>query len=231
MSTTTTGMRDTGVVPSAAARWGLVVPVKRLALAKTRLGPPHGPYGEAARQDFALAFAADVVTAALGCPLVGVLVVVTDDPLAAATLGGLGAEIVADSPDAGHNAALEHGAALARSRFHAGGVATLSADLPCLTAGALTAALGQVADGVRAFVPDASGSGTTLLAAGIGAALGAAYGPGSAERHRRSGAAMLDVPAGLRLDVDTAEDLAGARALGVGPATAALLAALASRVA
>ena len=218
-------------MPSAAARWGLVVPVKQLALAKTRLGPPHGPYGDRARQDLALAFASDVVAAGLGCPLVGVLVVVTDDPLAAAALGALGAQIVADTPDAGHNAALEHGAALARSRFRAAGVAALSSDLPCLTAGALTDALGQVPAGSRAFAPDAGGSGTTLLAAGAGAALAAAYGPGSAERHRRSGATQLDVPAGLRLDVDTAEDVARARSLGVGPATAALLLALTGQVA
>ena len=208
---------------SAAARWGLVVPVKRLTLAKTRLGQPYGPYSDAARQDLALAFAADVVTAGLRCPLVGVVVVVTDDPLASAALGALGAQVVPDAPDAGHNAALEHGAALARSRFQAVGVATLSADLPCLTAGALAAALGQVDEGDRAFAPDAAGTGTTLLAAGPGAALDAAYGPGSAERHRRSGAVLLEVAAGLRLDVDTADDLVRARALGVGAATAALL--------
>ena len=224
-------MQDTDPVRSAAARWGLVVPVKRLVLAKTRLGRPYGPYLDDVRQELALAFASDVVTAALRCPSVGVVVVVTDDPLAAATLQSLGAQVVADTPDAGHNAALEHGAALARSRYQAAGVATLSADLPCLTAEALTAALRQVGATSRAFAPDATGTGTTLLAAGADAALAAAYGPGSAERHRLSGAVPLDVAAGLRLDVDTAEDLVRARALGVGAATAAVLTGLAGRVA
>ena len=171
------------------------------------------------------------MTAALRCPLVGLVVVVTDDPVAGASLAALGAQTVADTPDAGHNAALEHGAALVRSRFPAAGVATLSADLPCLTAGALTQALSQVGADSRAFAPDAGGTGTTLLAAGPHAALAAAYGPGSAERHRLSGAAPLEVAAGLRLDVDTADDLVRARALGVGAATAAVLVDLAGRVA
>ena len=55
-----------------AVSWGLVVPVKRLVLAKTRLSS----YGDAARQDLALAFALDVVAAALAAPsVVQVLVV------------------------------------------------------------------------------------------------------------------------------------------------------------
>ena len=42
--------------------WGVVVPVKRLTRAKTRLGA----YGSVLRAELALAFAADVVAAALG---------------------------------------------------------------------------------------------------------------------------------------------------------------------
>ena len=49
-----------------AVSWGVVVPVKRLALAKTRLAS----YRDDLRQALALAFAADVVDAALGCALV-----------------------------------------------------------------------------------------------------------------------------------------------------------------
>ncbi len=207
---------------SAALRWGLVVPVKRLALAKTRLGPPLGAYADDARQDLALAFASDVVAAGVRCPLIGTVLVVTDDQRAGQTLALLGAQVVADNPDAGLNPALEHGAELVRSRFAADGVATVSADLPCLTAEILADALSRVGEGTRAFAADASGRGTTLLAAGPGAALSPAYGPGSAQRHRGSGATELAAVAALRLDVDTEQDLARALALGVGAATAAV---------
>ena len=50
----------------ASRRWCLVLPVKRLSGAKTRLGPPYD--GDRAR--LALAFALDTAAAALACPLV-----------------------------------------------------------------------------------------------------------------------------------------------------------------
>src|SRR3954451_14868062 len=68
---------DCFVVPPS--RWGIVVPVKRLTIAKTRLQS----YGDAARQDLALAFALDVVTAGLQCDAVTAVLVVTDDDRAA----------------------------------------------------------------------------------------------------------------------------------------------------
>ncbi len=195
--------------------WGVVVPVKRLALAKTRLSA----YG-AHREQLALAFAADVVLAAT---LVGDVLVVTDDERAGPVLARLGARVVADDPDAGLNPALEHGVQLLRADRPDLGVATLSADLPALRAPDLAAALRRVGAGQRAFVPDHGGTGTTLLAAGPGAELGPAYGHGSAHAHLISGAQRLTASESLRLDVDTPDDLAQAAALGLGPHTAALL--------
>jgi 2-phospho-L-lactate guanylyltransferase len=209
-----------------AVPWGLVVPVKRLALAKTRLSA----YGDAARQDLALAFAIDVVTAALRTPGVADVLVVTDDDRAARALTAAGARVVADSPDAGLNPALEHGAELLRATPDAGtdvGVATLSADLPALQPAELAAALAAVPAGGRAFVADAAGTGTTLLAAAPGILLAPGYGPGSRAAHLASGALELAGAPGLRLDVDTPEDLVAALLLGVGAATAAVAARLA----
>lgn len=202
--------------------WGVVVPVKRLAVAKSRLAA----YGDAARRDLALAFAADVVTAALSCPLVRRVLVVTDDPLAAQVLERLGARVVGDAPDDGLNAALVHGAHLLRAERPDQGVATLSSDLPALTAGDLAAVLASVPGGGRAFVPDADARGTTLLAAATGTALEPAYGPGSRQAHLLSGALELAATPGLRRDVDTPDDLVAALALGVGPRTAAVAAGL-----
>jgi 2-phospho-L-lactate guanylyltransferase len=197
-----------------AVSWGLVVPVKRLALAKTRLSS----YGDAVRQELALAFALDVVAAALAASCVGDVVVVSDDPIARAALARTGARVVADTPDAGLNPALAHGAAQLDGRL---GIATVSADLPALRPEDLDAALAAVPAGGRGFVVDASGTGTTLLAAAPGVALAPAYGPDSREVHLRSGAVELPGAPGLQLDVDTPEDLTAALQLGVGPATAA----------
>lgn len=202
--------------------WGVVVPVKRLAVAKTRLGA----YGEQARAELALAFAADVVVAALLCPRVVRVLVVTDDARAGEVLLALGAVITPDSPDDGLNPALAHGAELLRSAVRGCGVATVSADLPALRPDDLEAALTGVGPGRRAFVPDADGQGTTLLAAAPGCRLDSAYGPDSRRRHLRSGATELVGTPALRRDVDTPADLLEALALGVGRHTWAAVARL-----
>jgi 2-phospho-L-lactate guanylyltransferase len=195
--------------------WGVVVPVKRLELAKTRLSS----YGEQARQDLALAFAADVVTAARQ---VAEVVVVTDDQRAEALLAALGARVVPDDPDAGLNPALQHGADLLSTDV----VATLSSDLPALRAEDIAEVLDHVTAGARVFVPDIVGTGTTLLAAGTGAVLAPAYGPSSRDAHLRSGAHEVVAGVSLRQDVDTPDDLRTVVALGVGAHTRAVLAGL-----
>lgn len=213
--------------PDAAAdpaRWGVVVPVKRLALAKSRLAA----YGDEVRGQLALAFAADVVAAALECPGVERVLVVTDDGTAEQVLAALGARVVPDLPDAGLNAALVHGCDVLRGRGGSLSVAALSADLPALRAGDLRSVLDSVPVAGRGFVADAAGSGTTLLAARAPARLDPSYGGGSRARHAASGAAELVAAPGLRRDVDTPDDLQEALRLGVGPRTAAVATGLAA---
>ena len=195
-------------------RWAVVVPVKRLTHAKTRLAV----LGDSARRELALAFAEDVVLAAVACPLVSSVVVVTDDRAAAAAVAALGATVTSDVPAAGLDAALEHGAAVAR-RGAPLGVAAVAADLPALTGPALTGLLTRVAS--RGVVPDLAGTGTTVLAASAGVRLAPSYGPGSLGRHLAGGAALLPAPDGARRDVDTPGDLREALELGVGPRTLA----------
>ena len=197
--------------------WSVVVPAKRLAVAKTRLRPLTRPLGEG-HDDLVLALLADTVGAALGSDGVDEVVVVTDDPAAADLVRGLGARTVADEPDAGLNAALEHGAAAARNPA----VAALSSDLPALRSTELTAALDAASAVPRAFVADAHGTGTTLLTA-VGVSLDPSFGPASALAHRAGGATPLTGPwPGLVHDVDTEADLRAALALGAGPRTTAL---------
>jgi 2-phospho-L-lactate guanylyltransferase len=202
--------------------WSLVVPLKPLAEAKSRLAEAVGPV----RPGLALAFAQDTVAAALACEAVRNVTVVTDDPLAGATLTALGAKILADSPAAGLNAALRHGADAVRERHPGAAVAALNADLPALRPAELAAVLCAAARRPgRGFLADAAGIGTTLLTATAGIPLAPAFGGPSRARHRASGAheiALAGVDS-VRRDVDTGEDLAAALALGVGPHTRALL--------
>ncbi|SBT68290.1 2-phospho-L-lactate guanylyltransferase [Micromonospora sediminicola] len=203
--------------------WTVVMPVKRLGAAKSRLrgalpGVPH--------EELALALAADTLRAVRACPAVARVLVVTDDPRVGAAATAAGARVVAD-PGGGLNAAFRHGAALAGPGE---AVAALTADLPALRPAELAAAL-RATEGVRGFVADAPGGGTVLLAVPAGVPLAPRFGPGSAGAHAAGGALPLvgDWPS-LRRDVDTPPDLAAAAGLGVGPRTGALLARVAGPV-
>lgn len=206
-------------------QWTLVIPLKPLARAKSRLSDTAG---DGVRPGLALAFAQDTVAAALTCPAVRDVAVVTDDALAGRELAALGARIVPDEPRGGLNAALRHGASAVRSARPESALAALNADLPALRPLELARVLDAAAEFPRAFLPDAAALGTTLLAAAAGAELRPAFGPDSRRRHHTSGAAelRLDDVDSVRQDVDTGEDLRAALALGVGPRTAAAAARL-----
>ncbi|MEU7426847.1 2-phospho-L-lactate guanylyltransferase [Streptomyces sp. NPDC048362] len=206
-------------------QWTLVIPLKPLTRAKSRLADTAA---DGVRPGLALAFAQDTVAAALACAAVADVAVVTDDERASRALGALGARIVPDTPADGLNAALAHGAAVVRRKRPGAPVATLNADLPALRARELARVLHAAAEFPRAFLPDAAAFGTTLLAAAPERELRPAFGVDSRARHRASGAAEL-VLAGVdsvRQDVDTGDDLRAALALGVGPHTAAVSAGL-----
>ncbi len=204
-----------------SASWTVVIPVKRTAIAKSRLAAAY----PRARPELALAFAVDTTAAALRARGVAAVVVITDDPAVRRAVTALGADVVPDEPDAGLNPALEHAAETA---VRAGqGVAALSADLPALRPAELAAALAACVP-ARGFVADAAGTGTTLLAAPSGQPLTPRFGGNSATAHRLSGATPVTLTGidSLRRDVDTAADLTAAIALGVGPRTAAVLASI-----
>ncbi|MBO4254491.1 2-phospho-L-lactate guanylyltransferase [Streptomyces griseorubiginosus] len=206
-------------------QWTLVIPVKPLALAKSRLSDTAH---DGVRPGLALAFAQDTVAAALACPAVKDVAVVTDDALAGRELAALGARVVTDEPRGGLNAALEHAVAAVRADRPDTPVAALNADLPALRSLELARVLDAAAEFPRAFMPDAANIGTTLLAAAPGRELLPAFGTDSRARHRASGAVelALDEVDSVRQDVDTGDDLRAALALGVGPRTAAVAARL-----
>ena len=207
--------------------WALVIPVKRLSVAKSRLAGYAGPR----RAELALAFAADTLAAAAACDTVRGVVVVTDEDSVTELARSMGCLAAPDLPGAGLNAALAHGAAVAARQWPDTGVAALSGDLPALRPRELRLALQAAHEGAlhrSAFVADTSGDGTTMLAATSAGAFEPQFGPGSAAAHRLSGGvelSQLNIPS-LRRDVDTESDLGEAITLGVGPNTRRVLEAM-----
>lgn len=199
--------------------WTVVLPVKRLDAAKSRL---RGALEDVPHERLALALAQDTVAAAKACPTVAEVLVVTDDAAVGEALGALGARVTAEPPGGGLNEAFALGASLVADAD----VAALAADLPALRPMELAAALraaGAGPPGVRRFVPDTPGTGTVLLTTPAGVALDPRFGADSAAAHAGSGAvALAGTWPSLRRDVDTASDLAAAAVLGLGRHTAAL---------
>jgi 2-phospho-L-lactate guanylyltransferase len=192
-------------------RWTVVLPVKTLPAAKTRLLSASA--SPAAHSRLVEAVRADTLSAARAADGVARVLIVTDR-------AGLPDALVQVRP--GLNPALAEAAEHAAREWPTDGVVALVGDLPALRPDELATALAAAAAHPRSFVPDAEGTGTTLLAARAGIALEPAFGPGSAARHG-SAAVALDAGPGLRRDVDTAADLRAAAAVGLGPATAAEL--------
>ena len=202
-------------------RWSIVIPVKRLTVAKSRLA-----LDAELRAGVALAMATDTVRAAVAADPVALVVVVTDDEVAADSVTAAGALVTADVPAAGLNPALLHGAAEAARLAGGGPIAAISSDLPALQAADLAALLDVASADPAAVVADAAGDGTTVLTSAAGRPLQPRFGPGSRAAHLLAGAVDRTVVAapGLRRDVDTLADLAAALRLGCGPHTQAVLA-------
>lgn len=182
-----------------ASSWTIVVPVKGTVAAKSRFG------ADARRLDLAEAMALDTVEAAL--QVAAVLVVGSGDLSPFAELGAL---TMPEEQGDGLNGAIERAVATVQ-----GSVAVLLADLPALRPDELAAALVE-----NSMVPDADGTGTTLITGRV-----PAFGAGSRAAHRALGYRELELPAtsGLRLDVDSPESLAAIPPARLGPRTLRLL--------
>ncbi|SFL39929.1 2-phospho-L-lactate guanylyltransferase [Geodermatophilus ruber] len=190
--------------------WTVLVPVKALDRAKSRLRASTGRDTSA----LALAFALDTVEAAGRAGGVGGVHVITADPLVAAEAVGMGAAVLPDLGGGVLNLAVGRAAELLAGP-DAGvglGLAVLPADLPGLDPADLELALSAATAHPRAFLADAGGVGTTLLTARAGHRLEPRYGPGSAAAHQAGGAHPLGVPAPtVRADVDRSADLRALR--------------------
>ena len=210
---------------SARFSWTVLLPVKVLARAKSRLAVLAGDR----RGDLALALASDTVSAVLACPEVARVVVVTSDPVAGPLLAALGAIVVADEPAdlADRDRSTASGRAARSTVPTAPAPATLACKTcstrRCGTAPRWRRDAGRGPGSRRsrptcprsappswprrcarrargtaraAFVPDAAGVGTTLYAVPPGGEFLPLFGGASRARHAAAGAAELGL-AGL----------------------------------
>ncbi|MDH6197229.1 2-phospho-L-lactate guanylyltransferase [Mycobacterium frederiksbergense] len=210
---------DTAAAATPAADVALVIAVKRLSAAKTRLAPI---FSATTREAVVLAMLVDTVTAASS---IAPVTVVTPDETAAEAARQLGAAVLVDPTPPGHHDPLNNAitAAEARLRATAPNIVVLQGDLPALQSHELAEALTLARGYPRSFVGDRHGTGTSALFA-FGTPLAPHFGSDSAARHRHSGAIELTGAwPGLRCDIDTPDDLQAARRLGVGSATARTL--------
>ncbi|WP_408066317.1 2-phospho-L-lactate guanylyltransferase [[Mycobacterium] nativiensis] len=202
---------------------GLIIAVKRLSVAKTRLAPA---FPAPLREAVVLAMLVDTITAASAAAGLTHITVVTPDEAAAAAAAELGAEVLEDPTPEGHDDPLNNALAAAERSVAetAPNIVALQGDLPALQSYELDEAIAAARAHRRSFVADRHGMGTAALFA-FSAALDPQFGRDSANRHRQSGALELTGAwPGLRCDIDTPEDLAVARRLGVGTATMRALA-------
>ena len=198
-----------------------LVALKRTDVAKSRLTMVPDPL----RRRLAWTMALDTLRA-----LTAVLpvIVISNQPELAARLSReqISARVLAEPVIAGMNAALRHGE---KAAAMAGFSSTLACvgDLPALRPDSIRAVLAAAINGGRAFVADASGTGTTMLIA-ADTELEPHFQGRSAAGHRESGAVALGAAelggplADARRDVDSEVDLYDAYFIGLGPSTAQL---------
>ncbi|HEY0118330.1 MAG TPA: 2-phospho-L-lactate guanylyltransferase [Cellulomonas sp.] len=147
----------------------------------------------------------------------------------AATRGTAMVRVVPEPSHTGQRSGLDAAAAAGvragRAMAPSAPVGVLLGDLPALRPDDLATALDDADRRDRAMVPDAAGTGTTLITVGPGAAFDSRFGVGSAAAHVALGYALLDVAgtSTLRHDVDLPVDLDTVRAMEPGPRTARLL--------
>jgi 2-phospho-L-lactate guanylyltransferase len=205
--------------------WTVVLPVKSLSVAKSRLALGPGPSIES----LALAFFQDTVTAARSCTSVASVIVVTADDRIGEHARRAGCSVIDDSGHPGINAAAQWGA---RFASHSSGIAILVSDLPGLLPESLAEVLRLGSAHARSFLADADGTGTTMWLATAGQHVAPRFGQASRAAHRAAGDVdLIGLPgtdltllASARRDVDTLADLESAGLLGLGTATAAALA-------
>jgi 2-phospho-L-lactate guanylyltransferase len=192
-------------------RTAAILPVKRFARAKQRLG---ASVAEQLRLELAEAMVADVLLALSQTDSIEHTILVTGERSVAAAAREQGAIVIEDDDERGQPAA----AALGVDRALAEGierVLCVPGDCPTLDPAELDALLRLDAHSRQpevVIVPDRHGSGTNGLLLAPPDAISPSFGPGSCERHRALAhaagvACRVERIPSLLLDIDTGADL------------------------
>jgi 2-phospho-L-lactate/phosphoenolpyruvate guanylyltransferase len=191
-------------------RTAAILPVKRFATAKRRLG---ASVPDPLRLDLARAMVGDVLVALRDTAAIERTIVITDEASVAAAARYQGAIVLPDAGADSQSAAV----ALGVERALAEGferTLCVPGDCPALDPAELELLLDPVEArrGEVVVVPDRHGTGTNGLLLTPPDALSPSFGAGSFERHRAlalaAGVAFrVARPASLLLDIDTGEDL------------------------
>jgi 2-phospho-L-lactate guanylyltransferase len=208
-----------------------ILPVKRLASAKQRLGRS---VADPFRMRLARAMVSDVLSALSRTSSIAQVIVVTAEPAVASDARAHGALVLADRDEAGQSAAVTIGIARAMADGFERALC-IPGDCPALEPDELDALLanaherGGQGDGSAeiVIVPDRHGTGTNGLLLCPPDAIAPSFGPGSCDRHcalaRAAGARWrLEHPPSLLLDVDTGDDLSALRGALVGARASAV---------
>jgi 2-phospho-L-lactate guanylyltransferase len=204
-------------------RTAAILPVKRFARAKQRLG---ATVSDPMRTALAAAMVADVLLALAEAEAIERTIVVTRERAVAVAAGEQGAIVVADEAESGQPAAVSLGVQRALAEGFER-VLCVPGDCPALDAAEVdrllrTRPLGAGdAGGARGepevvILPDRHGTGTNGLLLAPPDAIAPAFGPGSCERHRELAlaagvACRVEQLPSLLLDIDTGADLAALR--------------------
>jgi 2-phospho-L-lactate/phosphoenolpyruvate guanylyltransferase len=206
-------------------RTAAILPVKRFARAKQRLG---ASVEDPLRRELAEAMVADVLLALEHTGSIEQTILVTGERSVAAAARERGTIVIEDDDEQGQPAA----ATLGVRRAIAEGierVLCVPGDCPTLDPEELDALLRIDADGGRpavVIVPDRHGAGTNGLLLTPPDAIAPSFGPGSCERHRALAdaagvACRVERVPSLLLDIDTGADLDVLRARLIGDQPAA----------
>jgi 2-phospho-L-lactate guanylyltransferase len=191
-----------------------IIPVKRFGEAKQRL---LDRLDRPQRAAVVKAMLADVLVAASATESIERLIVVTGEgraerlALRHAQRTTTPLEVLREPTDRGHSEAATLGIVRALA-LGARCSALLPGDCPLLDPAELEGALGRMAAGRVAVIPDRHGTGTNGLLLAPADAIGPAFGPDSAARHRdraeRAGFGVeTEALESMALDLDTPEDL------------------------
>ncbi|HUA73388.1 MAG TPA: 2-phospho-L-lactate guanylyltransferase [Solirubrobacteraceae bacterium] len=192
-------------------RTAAILPVKRFAAAKSRLGET---VAEQLRARLAQAMVADVLSALAQVSTLEATIVITREPSLPALAAAHGAVTIEDTAEQGQSAAVALGVRHAIAEGYER-VLCVPGDCPALDPRELEALL-RTADASVVIVSDRHGTGTNGLLLAPPDAIEPSFGPDSCERHRalasQAGASCRVEPvASLLLDVDTGADLAALR--------------------